>query len=397
MIRVVYTVLLLTFIGFETIHLRAQNTSGSASANLASSPAAVSSTSSKPAAVTDDASPPMQGSDFVIDGVRYARVLYLEGNVWIRPPSATFHRLTEDEPIPGQSIIYTGFNGVLDFATGPGMAVRMIPGTLVVVDQLPQSSPPPPAPKPVTAAPTTIEPPSAAKTVQVLPMTSAPAAEASEVTVRKGTIFSALGRDDGQPIDFKVRTPEGVAGAKGTMFSTTAAEGQTEVSMLHGTVNFQTPDQQTAQIPAGQSQQISGSAGNKYQFARQRSLSPANSESFFNHAGGLLEHASGYGAVRRGLGLDIARTLQARGFKLSTALMQRFQNAGKIRFRNRPIFNRMRMTHPAGAGPSGVRATPAPAPAYRPVTPAEKKAETKPAQGSASGQDDIERRRRRGE
>ena len=338
----------------------------------------------------------MQTSDFVIDGVPYAKVLYLEGNVWIRPPGATFHRLTEDEPIPAQSVIYTGFNGTLDFATGPGMAARMVPGTLLVVDQLPQVSPPAVSAStpvsPATSAPAQQAPVSAPLAATI------PPSAVSVVDVKKGTVFSALGRDDGQPIDFRVRTPEGVAGAKGTMFSTSTSGGQSQVDMLHGTVNFQTPDQQTSQITAGQSQQISTSAGNRYRFGQRQNLNPASSETFFNHAGGLLEHASGYGVVRHGLGPDIARTLQERGYRLPAAMQQRFQNAGRFHYQHRPVFNRAHAFRPAGAGAAGVRATETPhpnlnnrplAPAYRPAANDKNHAPLK--------KDEADRRRRRGE
>ncbi len=101
-----------------------------------------------PAPVTPPAAPSatdagdsaaMAADDFLIDGVPYAKVLYLEGNVWIRGPDDTmFHRLAEDEPIAQNSVIYTGFNGILDFATGPGVAVRMVPLTVIRVTGLPQ-------------------------------------------------------------------------------------------------------------------------------------------------------------------------------------------------------------------------------------------------------------------
>ncbi|MCE0483304.1 MAG: FecR family protein [Methylacidiphilales bacterium] len=256
----------------------------------------------------------MTAGDFQIDGVPYAKVLYLEGNVWIRPPDqTTFHRLSEDEPIPAQSVIYTGFNGILDFAPGPGMAARMVPGTLTTVQALPQ---------PVTeSAPTTAAP------------------EAAQLLLRKGTIFSALGREDNGPIDYEVHTPQGVAGARGTMFSTSASLGYSSVEMLHGTVNFETGDHQTSQITEGQSQSVFGGVG-KFRFEPRRTFNPANSSVFFNHAGGLLEHASGYGAVRRGLGPDVARTLRAHGYALPAETERRFQNAGRMHYQRRPAFNR---------------------------------------------------------
>jgi len=254
----------------------------------------------------------MTSSDFEIDGTPYAKVLYLEGNVWIRPPGdATFHQLEQDEPIANQSVIYTGFNGTLDFATGPGMAVRMVPKTALVVNTLPA---------PASASPT--------------------APPISQVDLRKGTIFSALGQENGAPVDYSVQTPSGVAGARGTMFATSVVQGTTQVSMLHGTVNFETPDHQTSQITAGQSQQITGGAGGRYQLSGQRPLAPANSEAFFNHAGGLLEHASGYGVVRRGLGADVANEMQRHGYRLPAGTMERFQNVGKTHYQNKPMFNR---------------------------------------------------------
>lgn len=296
----------------------------------------------------------LAASDFLISGVPYAKVLYMEGNVWIRPPGElSFHLLTDDEPIAQDSVIYTGITGVLDFATGPGMAVRMVPETLIHVTILPQ----PPAPAAKTSSPTT-----------------------AQVALRQGTVFSALGREDGQPIDFEVKTPEGVAGARGTMFATSASAGQAEVNMLHGTVNFETPDHQTSQITAGQSQQISGSLLGKYRFGLHSALNPARTSGFFDHAGGLLEHASGYGVVRRGLGPDVDRTLHERGFALPTATRQRFQNAAKTHYEHRPAFNRTRTTG-AGAGgkpgtnPGATHPAAAPGAAEHRLTPQEQQRE----------------------
>lgn len=251
----------------------------------------------------------MSASDFLINGVPYAKVLYMEGNVWIRPPGdVKFHLLAADEPMPLHSIVYTGATGILDFATGPGMATRMVPQTLIRIAELPDA----PASSTSTSG-----------TSQV-----------SRLGLRNGTLFSALGRSDDQPVDYEVRTPQGVAGARGTMFATTVTNGQSEVNMLHGTVNFETPDKQTSQITAGQSQQISGTAGGSYHFSQHKTLSPSNSTEFFNHAGGLLEHASGSGVVRRSLGPDVAKTLQKQGYKLPAETQKRFQNAATTHYSN---------------------------------------------------------------
>jgi hypothetical protein len=292
----------------------------------------------------------MQEGDFVIDGASYAKVLYLEGNVWIKPPGeTTFHKLTEDEPIAAQSTIYTGFNGTLDFAVGPGMAVRMVPATGITVDELPRAIPGsgtyPPAPP--AAAPSGIATPTPTPT----PAPASP--QSAQIALKRGTVFSALGREDNAPVDFKVSTPQGIAGARGTMFSTTVMDGESQVSMLHGTVNFETPDHQTTQIGVGQSQRISGSSG-KFKFAKQETLSPKKSEAFFNHAGGLLEHASGHGAVRRGLGPEVVKGLQAKGYKLPQSAQDHFQNAAKVHYKTQPAFNHARVPHGGSStGPGG--------------------------------------------
>jgi len=170
------------------------------------------------------------------------------------------------------------------------------------------------------------------------------------------------------------------------MFSTSTSQGQSEVNMLHGTVNFETPDNQTSQITAGQSQQILGSqaAGGKYQLGQRQALNPAGSETFFNHAGGLLEHASGYGVVRRGLGPDTIKVLQERGFKLSENIRQRFQKAAQMRFKNRPVFNRMHGAHASGAGPTDKNKTTALQPTH-PANPEARQPIRRPLREEAGG------------
>ena len=99
------------------------------------------------------------------DGAPCAKPLYVDGRVWVRQPGELFyHHLTEDEPIQLHASLYTGYNGTLDFAPGPGLAVRMIPDTAVTVDTLPASQPPTPA-----------------------------APEAAQVDLKKGTVFSRAG------------------------------------------------------------------------------------------------------------------------------------------------------------------------------------------------------------
>jgi hypothetical protein len=320
--------------------------------NQASVPASVPASHPVAAPVTTGGSgggDEMTSADFEINGVPYAKVLYLEGNVWIRPPGETnFHLLEQDEPIANESLIYTGYNGTLDFATGPGMAVRMVPKTAVVVNALPV---PASSTKPVV----------------------------SQVDLRKGTIFSALGQENGAPIDYSVQTPSGVAGARGTMFATSAVDGTTQVSMLHGTVSFETPDHQTSQITAGQSQQITGGAGGKYQFALRKPLNPANSEAFFNHVGGLLEHASGYGVVRRGLGADVAMEMQRHGYKLPAGTTERLQNAGKMHYKSRPVFNKAKA--PQAKSTPRRNTTSSDGAGYHPATQNERSARRNPEQG----------------
>ena len=329
-VSVAFTVLGITALCAQTTSDPSPVPTAAAPSLTAAAPAQVGSTD--PADSSADAVPQMSSSDFLIDGTPYAKVLYLEGNVWIRPPGDTsFHRLVEDEPIAAQSAIYTGWNGVVDLAVGEGMAVRLVASSFMIVDELPNAPSASPTPTPSTPA----------------------APQAAKLNLKKGTVFSALGREDHAPIDFEVTTPQGVAGARGTMFSTTTSEEGAQVNMLHGTVNFETPDHQSSQIVAGQSQRVSSSGG-KFQLAQQKAMKPSHSEIFFKHAGGLLEHASGYGVVRRGLGPDVAQTLHEHGYKMSSATEQRFKNAAHTHYKNKPAFNRARLPHAAaGAGSHG--------------------------------------------
>jgi hypothetical protein len=293
----------------------------------------IAQTATPPAAPAASDSAGMTASDFLIDGVPYAKVLYLEGTVMIRPPGATsFHLLTEDEPIAAMSILYTGATGILDFATGLGMATRMEPNTVIRVAVLPQPQ--------TEASPTAAAP------------------ESCRLGLKNGTLFSALGREDGGQIDYQVNTPLGVAGARGTMFETAVTSDNAQVSMLHGTVNFKTPDQQTSQITAGQSQQVSSMAGGKYQLGQQHALKPSNSNSFFENAGGLLDHASGYGVVRHGLGPDVSRTLQKQGYKLPANTQKRFENSAQLHYKKPVAFNNSNHTPGHNSSPKTSGNTP---------------------------------------
>ena len=76
----------------------------------------------------------------------------------------------------------------------------------------------------------------------------------------------------------------------------------------------------------------------------------AHSSAFFDHAGGLLDHASSAGVVRRSLGPDVARTLQQKGYQAARARRRPLNHAAQVRASRPASFHHTGTSHAATPG-----------------------------------------------
>jgi FecR protein len=131
------------------------------------------------------------------------------GTVEMKDPAgdATFVRVQEGARVPPGAILRTGTDGHVVAFLGGINSVRFAPGTEATLQQYLRLS--------------------LRKTV---------------VDLKAGAVFSKVGRRPGVEQDFRVRTPSGVAAAKGTDFVTVQLPNRVDVWIAEGTVELSRPD-----------------------------------------------------------------------------------------------------------------------------------------------------------
>ncbi|MEO0453210.1 MAG: FecR family protein, partial [Verrucomicrobiota bacterium] len=136
------------------------------------------------------------------------RVAMIMGEAEWAPPedSENFRLLVENEEIPIGSTLRVGSQGCIGLDIGARHAVCMIPGSVGVIKR----------------------------------DLSGPD-DKIEIDLKKGAVFSHVNLKK-LPTDFTVRTPNGIAAARGTDFVTVALPGVTDVWIQEGSVELFAPD-----------------------------------------------------------------------------------------------------------------------------------------------------------
>lgn len=129
--------------------------------------------------------------------------------------------------------------------------------------------------------------------------------------LKEGSILFSIGREDGEKVDYKIRTSQGVVAARGTVGGTTSRNGQTGVFGGHGSIFFNFGNNQQ-NIAPGQFNTFAGTGGN----IQLGTNIPANSGEFqmmMQMTVQLVDRAAGLGLVRPGLPNDVRAALQQAG------------------------------------------------------------------------------------
>ena len=132
-----------------------------------------------------------------------------QGDVQVALPSAPadFVPAHEGMTIPNGTVVKTGTNGTAAVLFGGVDSARLIPNSEAAVQQ-----------------------------------TVTPQIRTTEVDLTVGAVFSKVGQRVGEKEDYKVKTPFGVAAARGTDFVSVAMPARTDVWIASGTVQLNQPD-----------------------------------------------------------------------------------------------------------------------------------------------------------
>jgi len=134
-----------------------------------------------------------------------------------------------------------------------------------------------------------------------------------EYELKEGSILSALGSESSGEIDYKIRTPQGVVAARGTVFGTTARNNQTGVFGAHGNINFSNQNDRQ-RIKPGEFRSFRWT-GSRVEIG---SNLPPNSPEFQQmmvQTLQLVEQAADRGLVRAGLPNDVRGALIQAGIQ----------------------------------------------------------------------------------
>ena len=142
-----------------------------------------------------------------------ARVKSVSGKVEFALAGSTeFKPLAADQKLAAGSTVQTGDDGVAILVTFPGGAMRVGNKTQIVLSELDF----------VRASDSKANKEAARKKALI--------------ELKSGTVSTLLKKVGSEPVDFKIKTPQGVAAARGTFFGVTVEEGKTFLAVKEGTV-----------------------------------------------------------------------------------------------------------------------------------------------------------------
>ena len=147
-----------------------------------------------------------------------AKVKSVSGQVeWLEPGSQVFKPLAKGAMLPVGSSIKTGKDGEAIIVAVPGAAIRVAPSTLLTLGENDFAK----DGDKVTSRQATID-------------------------LHAGTVSALIQHNERDVTDFKIKTPQGVAAARGTFYGVTVDEnGQVCVAVKEGSVGLKKADDQS--------------------------------------------------------------------------------------------------------------------------------------------------------
>jgi len=223
------------------------------------------------------------------------RVAEVSGSVRVMEPGQTTSRpLNAGENLPEGTFIMTQQGGSAIVSSSEGVASRITESSSVRVEEVEVQPGVPP---------------------KVL------------YDLKEGSILFSIGREDGEKVDYKIRTSQGVVAARGTVGGTTSRNGQTGVFGGHGSIFFSFGGNQQ-NIAPGQFNTFTGTGGN----IQLGTNIPANSGEFqmmMQMTVQLVDRAAGLGLVRPGLPNDVRAALQQAGIPTPPPAQRPTANPGQ--------------------------------------------------------------------
>lgn len=140
-----------------------------------------------------------------------AVVKSISGNVeFSTSGSSTFQALKVGQKLAMGSTIRTGTDGTLTVLTVPGAAIKLGPKSELVLNEL-----------------------EFAKTGDTVTSRKA------TLDLKSGTVSALIQNNEPKVTDFKIKTPQGIAAARGTFFAVTVEDGESHVAVKEGKVGLQ--------------------------------------------------------------------------------------------------------------------------------------------------------------
>jgi hypothetical protein len=137
-----------------------------------------------------------------------ARVFSVSGKVEAAPPGSTeFAQIREGQTLKDGTMLRTASDGRATVVTTPGSAVRIEPDTQLTLNEMAFET----------------------KNGKI-------AERRARIDLQSGTVSALIDRKTPNVTDFKVRTPQGIAAARGTFFAVSADKSQTYVAVREGKV-----------------------------------------------------------------------------------------------------------------------------------------------------------------
>jgi hypothetical protein len=135
----------------------------------------------------------------------------VSGKVEFSAPGAkTFQPLKTGQTLPIGSTIKTGADGVAIILTVPGAAVRIGPDSNLTISEMDFEK-------------------KGEKVVK----------RKALLDLKTGTVSALIEHNTPEATDFKIKTPQGIAAARGTFYGVTVTDGKTHVAVQEGKVGIQ--------------------------------------------------------------------------------------------------------------------------------------------------------------
>ena len=176
------------------------------------------------------------------------RVIFVSGHAELqRPDEAAAHAVVKGESVIIGTRISTGADGRVVLTPMPGVKSMIAPNTIIVLESASDTQ----------TSPTEVK-------------------HQAVIDLKVGSVVSDLNKQPGATFDYSIRTPRGLAGARGTTFSVELnPAGIQTIVVSHGTITLSLADGRTVSLTMGQASITQPDGGTEHS-GKASELSPAD-------------------------------------------------------------------------------------------------------------------------